>query len=128
MRLSRIIAVATKSAKTLAGMSGRMIWSSRVSSKRKTMAVNVARMDAPNAAAMATSAKAPGDTWADGQTCCVRLPAGPPNPPLMSSSGASVPPEVPDASDTHQAASLATTRIESVPRASFPASTALISS
>ena len=84
------------------------------------MAVKVARTAAPKVAAMATRAKAPGEMFAPGNRAVGPLPIRLPNPPLMSSSGASVPPEVPDPRASHQATSLARTSTARAPTAIRP--------
>ena len=60
------------------------------------MAVKVARVDAPNVAAMATSANAPGETSGPGSTWLRPVPASVPNDALINRIGASVPPDVPE--------------------------------
>lgn len=61
------------------------------------MAVNVARVEAPNVAAIATTAKAPAETWAPGISWFSPAPTSVPAGTLMSRIGAEgVPPEVPE--------------------------------
>ena len=84
-----------------------------MSSNKKTIDANGARVAAPNVAAIATSANAPGDMWTPG-TCSASLPRRAPKDPLIRRIGASVPPEVPDASATHHATSFATASTASV--------------
>lgn len=92
------------------------------------MAVNVARTDAPKVAAMATRAKPPGEMCAPGRTLSAPTPSSVPTEPLISSSGASVPPDVPEPRAITQATNLATAKLATAPAASLAVRTSLMAS
>ena len=97
-----------------------------MSSKTNTIAANGARVAAPKVAAIATRANADGDT--DGTIVWRPSPASPPAHELINRIGASVPPDVPEASAIHQTTSLPTARAASVATASRPARASSITS
>src|SRR4051812_994252 len=98
IRLSDASEVATIAAAAVASISGTAIAGAATISIMKTIAVSTARVDAPNTAAIATSAKARGST---GMPAWAAIdPIQPPKAPPMNSSGASVPPDVPEPSAT----------------------------
>src|SRR5947209_5492370 len=81
---------------------------------------NVARDAAPNTAPIATSANAPGDRCAPGNTWLVAIANSPPMAALHMNVGASNPPDVPDPSDNTSAANFANITISRIFHASCP--------
>ncbi len=77
-------------------------------------------------AAIATSANDVGDS--DGTRWWASSPIRPPVQELMMRIGANVPPDVPDASASHQITSLPTASVRSVAIASLPARASSITS
>jgi hypothetical protein len=92
------------------------------------MAVKVAPVAAPNVAAIATSATAPGDSPRPGNAASSPAPTRPPNEPPMSSNGASVPPDVPEPRAIHHMTSLASRSSASAPTVNLAASTSSMAS
>ena len=91
---------ATASASTHTSSTGSTAWKSRVVSNAQNMNVKVARDDAPSSAPIAATANASGERCARGITRSITMAKVLPMAALIMNIGASVPPDVPEPSDS----------------------------